>query len=139
MTIADASAEYQAICQYFADETDLEEHQIAWEGVPFKKPVPPADHVEFYVIDGETLQNTIGSPASNRFRTSGLVMVNVFTPQNLGKAPALAIAESVKAIFQGVRLSDDILFFAGSIHTVGVFGGYLQVNVSVPFTRDSFA
>lgn len=135
MTIANYQEEFAAIARMFSDA--WAETVIAWENMPFTPPSPPESHVEFYLLNGEASQASIGAPGSNVFRHVGLVSINVFTPESTGKPEALRLADTAAEIFRN-QVKDAIRFKTPKVTVLGVQDHYYQVNVSVPFTRDSF-
>lgn len=135
MTIADYKTEFEAIARMFNDGWG--ETPIAWENMDFTPPSPPAAYVQFSVLNGDANQATIGAPGSNIFRHVGMVSINVFTPESTGKAESLRLADMAAAIFRG-RTDDGLRFKAPKATPLGVQDHYFQVNISVPFARDSF-
>jgi len=84
----------------------------------------------------------------NQHRNNGFVIVNVFTPLNKGDGDALTLAETVATIFrtnQHVSTGADgsMIFRDPLVEPIGPDGqgvsvsSYYQVNVTVPFVRDT--
>lgn len=88
------------------------------------------------VKTGETFQTSIGSPGSNRERTHGVVIAQLFGPVGDGDGELRKIADAVCTAFR--RVSDDgVTFRTPSMHEQGLFGDSWQINVVCPFYADS--
>ena len=113
---------------------------IAWPNVNF---TPPAGEpwVRLTIRSDEAFSASLPAPTI-RHRHTGMVVVQVFTPDNEGDAEARTLADQVCAIFRDVT--------AGGITYRGVDGsspyvtevgpdgsGWYQLNVWVPYYRDS--
>ena len=84
---------------------------------------------------GETIQKSVGSPAGNRDRTSGVVMAQLFCPAGKGDSDLLAIADAVVTAFK--RVTDTGITFATPSSDVrGRVGNEWQINVNCPFYAD---
>lgn len=108
---------------------------IAWPNDDFTPPNPPTNWIRLTINDGESHQLGLGAlPAVTRYY--GNIIVQIFTLQDKGDAPALILADSVKAVFHnwcGVAVSCR----QAKIKTVGNDGnGWYQINVNIPFIRD---
>lgn len=80
---------------------------------------------------------SLGPISGRRYRVSGLVQVQIFTPYGDGQATADLISGVVKAAFRGVNsTSDTIAFRNARVVDVGRDGAYLQTNVVAEFEYD---
>lgn len=108
------------------------------------EPFTPPDDVEYAVLSikaDDAFQHELGSPMVT-FRQPGLIFVMIFAPPDTGNNVALALADTAAAIFrkQSSTIVDGrILYRAPSIETIGLTDeGWFQVNVVIPYIRDSF-
>lgn len=110
--------------------------KIRYENVPFASLSTP--YVALYILDGEGLQISLGTPALRRW--VGIIMVQVFVPQDSGTQVAKGYADTIGAIFDRAQFSTGgsgtIRCQIPSLKSVGVTNGWQQVNVTIPFIRD---
>jgi len=99
--------------------------------------------VRMNILDADTRQIEIGS-GNNQEKTVGIVMFNVFTQLGTGNGAALTTAKAISDIFKQnkrITMNDtgDIKFRPATVNTIGRRGSnnYYQVNVAVPFIRES--
>lgn len=82
-----------------------------------------------------------GGAGGRRFRESGLIVVQVFVPENTGDGVAEVLASAACDVFRAVEA--DGVRYAGPFgeaprtRTIGNAGGYYQINAECPFTADS--
>ncbi len=118
---------------------------IAWENVNYT-PVTGTPWVRLTILPATARHAglAVGSSATGnrRYREGGLVVVQVFTPENEGDGESATLAEAAAAVFRGVTASG--IRYSGPrgeaprIRTVGEDGeGWYQRNVEVPFEVDS--
>jgi hypothetical protein len=73
-------------------------------------------------------------------RYQGLIIVDVFVPEDTGTATARTLAESAASIFRNKQFSSGnsgtITTRVPSIAQVGIVNGWYQLSVSVGFHRD---
>ena len=85
----------------------------------------------------DSTQITVGTTGGRRFRTIGLVLVEVFAPLGLGQDTALAVADDVAASLRGITTSSNVVRLgASSIEPEGREETYYQVNITTPFEFD---
>lgn len=87
------------------------------------------------IKSGETTQESIGSPSSNRERTSGAMIAQLFAPTGKGDGDLKELAETIRAAFKRVTQSG-VTFRTPSIKEQGKREGMWQVNVVCPFYAD---
>ena len=129
----------------FADERKAIESRLAaawtttpirYENVPFGATSSP--YVALFVIDGEGQQISLGTPALRRW--VGIIMIQVFVPQDTGTQLAKGYADTIGAIFDRAQFSSGnsgtIRCRVPSIQSIGIQNGWHQINVSIPFIRD---
>lgn len=72
---------------------------------------------------------------AGRYRCTGIVIVQVFTPRGEGTGEAYAIVSDIVEIFRGVR-ADGVLYRDPRFFRVGESDRYFQVNVQIPYLSD---
>lgn len=137
-TTENYSQEYNSICELFRAEWEAvhPEIPVAWENVKLDSN-NKENFVEFFVKNGESNQVSVGTPGSNRFRHAGVVMAVLHAEQGLGKASALAVADSIAAIFRRSG-TGSVSFLDPAVNFLGNEGSWLKVSVTCGFYRDSF-
>jgi len=108
---------------------------IAWDNVDYRPGI--VSWVRFFVMEDESNQMDMGSTLL-RYRNGGMAVIYIFVPQNTGTQAAKGLADTASAIFRGVT-SDEIIFRAPSIKTIGISGAWYQINVLVPYEWDLIA
>ena len=84
---------------------------------------------------GETFQVSLGAPGSQRERTHGVVIAQLFGPLGDGDGDLRDIADAVRVAFR--RVTDTgVTFRTPSIHEQGLLGDSWQINVVCPFYAD---
>lgn len=86
------------------------------------------------VLPGDTEQADMGTPAK-RWRTSGVVVAQLFSPLEQGDENILQLADLIAETFRGKTVAPAI-FRSPSIVRVGRAGPWWQVNVSCPWFAD---
>lgn len=105
---------------------------IAFDNRPFVEPSPKSHWVRVVVREAAGIRTDLDATAP-RIRNPGVVIVQVFTPKNIGSRKARELASSV-ADYLEVRTVSGILFRAAEVRAIGeVEKEYWQVNVTVPF------
>jgi len=117
---------------------------VAWPALPYDpgklshfNPASQTGWVRVTVLTGETRQASI-SGAHRRWRTPGVVIVNVFTRAGMGEKDGLEIADDVVSALQGVTVSGVVLQ-AASVEFIGTdeTGAWTQHNVRTVFRFDA--
>lgn len=84
---------------------------------------------------GETFQVSIGAPGTQRDRTHGVVIAQLFGPVGAGDGALREIADAVRVAFR--RVTDaGVTFATPSVHEQGLFEDSWQINVVCPFYAD---
>lgn len=104
-----------------------------YDNAPFAKP-ENATWVRWSVLTGESRQRSFGA-STNRYRTAGVAVAQIFSPILKGDKSILALADVVKAAFLSVTDSG-VVFQTPSIAHLGVVGDEWQTNVTCPFYAD---
>jgi len=115
---------------------------VRWENAPWVQPVA-VPWVAFFLRSGAGQQASINTRPLHRF--AGVVMVQVFVPEETGEVRAHTLADQIAAVF---RTSDGhgAQFTAGTqgqitcrtpyAETVPARDGWFQMNVVVPYIRE---
>lgn len=120
---------------------------IAWPNASYT-PTPGTAWVRLTILPATAKHQglAVGSSAtgSRRYREGGLIVIQVFTPENTGDGANQTLCESVAAIFRGVT-ADGIRYSGPGaesprVRSVGNDGaGWYQQNVEVSWSADSTA
>lgn len=109
---------------------------IRFENVPFTETAVP--YVALFILDGEGKQISLGTPSLQRW--AGLIVVQIFVPQDTGTKTARTYADAIGAIFDRQQFasgnSGTIRSRIPSIRRIGITHGWDQTNVTIPFIRD---
>jgi hypothetical protein len=107
------------------------ETPIAWENVAFSAPNNSA-WVRLTILNGSSNYRTI----TGLKRHLGVIDVQIFTPINTGTNQGREYADTIGTIFEGKKFSDVVCDIA-SINTIGADSVWHQINVTIPYWRDS--
>ena len=116
--------------------------RVSWPNVNFTRPAN-ASWVRYTNLPASSSQATLGPFGGRTYRTRGLVIVQVFTPDNSGAPENNALCEDVISIFRGVT-ADGVRYSgpqgeAPRVRSVGNDGsGWFQQNVECPWMGDAF-
>ncbi len=89
------------------------------------------------IREGENNQVTMGGQ-TKRFRTLGILFVQLFTPLGEGTKTINALADTIVTEFRAVRASG-IVYRTPRVEKIGRRSGEYQVNVIIPFLLDDNA
>lgn len=111
-----------------------------FENVPFEVGKEPNAKkgdcwVRFSVRHGEATQKSLGSPGSNTFRQTSVVLVQLFVPAGTGKAKLYSLADTACDIFRAVAI-DNLLFRAPYMTELEPETVWMRALVTAPFYRD---
>ena len=101
---------------------------------------PPTEEpfVALYIRSGAGQQISLGSSPLDRY--DGLIIVQVFVPEETGTQEAREIADVVETIFKRQSFSSGagglIRCRLAALDPMGNKAGWLQSNVSIPYQRD---
>lgn len=109
---------------------------VAYGNVPLEPP-QNSSWVRLTILDGDAQQVSIGTGVAGAIhRNAGLIIAQIFTALGAGERPARLLADQVANIFRSAQFSD-IICRSPRVEVIGDTGGYYQVNVAVPFQRDT--
>lgn len=115
---------------------------VAWPNASFETPEPAAKSSQRWVRVNIDMVGSngvgLGGPNSRRFRIFGLLIVQVFTPPDVGDAAGATLADGIASKFRGVS-ADGVHYTTPSVNVVGLVEGWYAINVNCPFYADLFA
>ena len=111
--------------------------KVEYDNVKFTVP-NGSTWVRWSVRPGASNQASIGCPGSNRHRSGGVAIAQVFATLETGDKNQMIIVDAIKKAFQAVT-DQGVIFMTPSIAVVGRSDGWWQVNVTCPFQADEFA
>lgn len=143
MPIATPTAARDAILTLFKAAIDLNAPGVIVVYDDTKTEIPTSATSEWMRVQVEHLeriQPTVGNAVGlRRFRSSGLITVQIFTPYGGGLTRADLLADIVFDIFDGVSTGsgDGITFRNVTMREVGQSGNWFQSNILVDFEYDT--
>jgi len=145
MPVTDLHAARQIIFDRFKAQWDIlhaADVPVAWPNVPFdpqdSSDYDPASHIGWVAITvapGESFQASI-SGNTRRWRTPGVVSVQIYTPAGTDDEVGLGIADDVATALRGVTDSGVVLT-ATTVSVVGTEGDFYQINAHTRFRFDT--
>ncbi|MCH7524012.1 MAG: hypothetical protein IIC74_03115 [Bacteroidetes bacterium] len=81
-------------------------------------------------------QDSLGPVGIRKFLRVGSVLTQIFTPIDTGVEESDRLSEIVRGIFEGVRLTGGLWFFATDVRELGRIGDYYQVTVESTFNYE---
>jgi len=126
---------------YEAERASIEGRlKTAWTTTPIKfdnVAYTPAStttaFIELAIVNGESKQISLGSPAL--YRHPGVISINVRTRLQIGSSTAKKHADTIGGIFRGQEFGG-ITCRAPRVSRVGEVDGWFVYNVSIPFFRN---
>lgn len=104
-----------------------------------RQPQPAETWVRFALRGGVSTLASVGAPGSNRAQYPGTILIQVFTPLAAGDAAGRKLADQAAQVFEGAKLEGfDIGLPYVSVAEEPNEDGWYQINVTVPFTRNSY-
>ncbi|MGH1376689.1 MAG: phage tail terminator-like protein [Alphaproteobacteria bacterium] len=122
----------QDIREFF--ENNWNSTEIAWPDYHFNK--PSSTWVSFTYKENAGYQASMGSPGTNRFRTLGMVTIQVFALSGDASIDAREKAGLLKDLFRSGVTSGNVNFYDVTQQTIGVKNGWYQINVKAYFKHD---
>ncbi len=114
--------------------TGVAADRIAFDNEEFNTPTS-GEWVRLVVRNIGRLQNTLGKPGNRKFRSTALVLVQVFVDVNTGVKQSDALAKEAANIFEGVSFSG--LDFQSAVpRETGPDGKWYQSTVEAEFDYD---
>jgi hypothetical protein len=128
------AADSQIIRTRFNTQWPIEQPTVSFSfaDVDFN-PIKDAAWVRLNILTGDQRQVSMG--IRRRFRRTGLVLVQIFTPAGSGDGLAKELGDSVANIFQG-RTVSGIIFRGTRVDRVGVDGAWAVWRCTTPYQAD---
>jgi|TARA_R110000803_G_scaffold115665_1_gene184180 hypothetical protein len=104
---------------------------IAWGNVDIETP-NNTSWVRFNILNGQTEYRAINYAK----RYNGIINIQIFVPLKTGTNTQRGYADTISAIFESQSFNDVVCDVA-SVTTVGTDDKWHQMNVDVPYWRDS--
>jgi hypothetical protein len=121
MTLTEAR---EAIYQRWSDNWGGD---LYFDGEPMEEPQEAWARLSVRHIDSN--QDTLGAPGNRQYRRQCSIIVQVFSPVEEGRGPLDALADTARAIWEGVSFSGITTY--GGVQTTEIpsEGRWQQVNV----------
>ncbi|MEO1943429.1 MAG: phage tail terminator-like protein [Candidatus Thioglobus sp.] len=104
---------------------------IAYDNVDFDA-VTGVEWIRLTILPAET--NYRALEAKKRF--NGIISIQIFSPRNKGTATIRTYADTLSGIFVDQKF-DDVVCRSASITSVAQLSEWHQINLNIPFWRDS--
>ena len=104
---------------------------INWENVDFDTP-NNASWIRLSIINGASDYRVLEAKKQHL----GMIAIQVFTPVNTGTATVRGYCDTLAAIFDD-QTFDDVVCGVASIANVGASDVWYQINISIPYRRDT--
>lgn len=110
------------------------------EGVAGKIPATqdPWSRVSVRHATGEQASLS-GGTGTKRYRSTGFVMMQIFTPIGESLVQARQLAQLLKVAYQGITTPRQVWFRRARLNEVGSDGDWYQINVIADFTYDEIS
>jgi len=108
-------------------------------GMPGFTFTPPTDEpsVRMSILNGASMNKSMGSPGSNLVRSAGVLMFQIFTPGGSGTKTANDLADLIQPIFTNWR-SGTLLFRTMNTGPADGTPPFYMLPVSFAFERSEF-
>lgn len=106
---------------------------IKFENVAYTPAATTVAFIELMIVNSQSIQASIGSPAL--YRHPGSISINVRTRLQVGSKQGRVYADTLSGIFRGKEF-DGITCRAPKVTRLGEIEGWFVLNVSIPFYRD---
>jgi len=128
---------HNTIRKRFKDQVETPQSiKVAYDNAPFVRP-NNAIWARWSILTGVSFQASTGGQ-TNRFRTSGVAIAQIFGPIEAGDKAILVIVDVIKSAFR--RVTDTgVVFKTPSVITLGRMENEWQINVQCPFYADDIA
>ncbi|MBT4080294.1 MAG: hypothetical protein HOE82_06745 [Gammaproteobacteria bacterium] len=103
---------------------------IAFDNVDFDPP-NASPWIKLNILNGSGAFTTM----NNGKRYTGVIIIQVFGPKNEGTATMRTYADTLGALFTGIKF-DDVDCDVASLSTIGTNKNWHQVNVTIPYFRN---
>lgn len=111
---------------------------VAWPDVAKQQGFPPAagSWVRVSITDNgeESPPTLVSSPGNRRYKTIGLLIVELYTLAGDGRRAAQALAETVLTAYRGQSTPSGASFRNERVNDIGPDGPWYHMNAIVEFT-----
>ena len=103
---------------------------IAFDNVDFDPPNNSA-WIRLNVLNGDSAFTTMNDGE----RHTGVIVIQIFYPKNEGTATMRGYADTIAALFSGVKF-DDVDCDIASLTAIGTNKNWHQMNLTIPYFRN---
>lgn len=105
---------------------------IAWENRDFTPPTS-GGWIELTVLGNTGLTRGMAGNGSNiSVQDTGLIAINIYTPEGSGTATGRGYADTLAALFEH-KLFSGVTTYTATLTARGVVNGWHQLNLTIPF------
>ena len=108
---------------------------VAWPGRAFNRQAQEDPWIEARITSQSAFRVTLGP--EYRTRHPGLLMITVHWPHGQGTHAAREMAEDAARIFEGQTIAAGLTFRDATVRSLGEDDGWLRVQATIPFQRDT--
>lgn len=120
-----------------ADSTNL---PLLYENTTASRPADGSAYAVALIRKVDNIQATLANETGQRrFRTFGIVTVQIRTPQGDGYTLSDKLSRVARDAFRGRRTSNGVVFTRARVKEAGADGTYALVNVIADFEYDEIA
>lgn len=101
------------------------------------EPFPPKSGTWARVTMQDTEGDRVSLGRTARYRTDGVLIIQLFAPGGTGRQTTRALAELVLAAFRGKRTAGGVWFHRERAQDVGADGHWWQTNVVIEYQYDT--
>jgi len=134
MSVANYKALYVAVSTRFkeqlVDTGDIAASNVSYDNDAMIEPAMSGVWCRVSVRTNNSDQTEYGT--QKRFRITGVLFVQVFSPINQGDAEALALADKIDVAFKSLN-AGGVRYFTPSITPIGRDLSWWQINITCPF------
>lgn len=110
---------------------------VAYDDVPFDIPASGSAWIRLQIKHNLSKQATLGGVGGRRFRKTGLITAQVFTPFGKGLTASDAFVKVIVGAFEGKTTKPDgVNFYKFTSSEIGQSGDWFQTNIVGTFEYD---
>lgn len=111
--------------------------ELFFDNVPEGPISPSTKYARLFILPAGSEQITLETGSGSTHRAAGVIMIQCFAPLGRGSKEALDLADSAANIFRNARLTNGVLCRSPRRDPGRATGSHFQVNVVIPFQRDT--
>lgn len=100
---------------------------IAYEDEEFNKPSDDSAYVRLSIKEMVSRQDTLGTAGNRKYVREGSAFVEIYVPEGAGTKAADDLAELVRTVLEGVRISGGLWFLDTNVRETGPSNAYFAV------------